>query len=201
MLSREQLATLVDLIFKQQFLADDLTLLNRTKHEAIAIPGTKMVYLRIRNVILDGTQFLLSGREDLFVNHLAAKFKVPRDAFDAKLATFGEQLPFIDDQMRIMTLIGVVREYYQDICFKQAIEEVRKAITSMAIDIPPPTNEQVNRIASEKFGPDYSLLVNLHVLADLAKAAGAPLKYEDAYYQLVDRLSADILTVLLDEAA
>jgi hypothetical protein len=201
MLSRDQLANLVDLIFKQQFLADDLNLLNRTKHESIAIPGTKLVYLRIKNAILDGTPFLLGEQQDLFIKHLATRFKVPQEVFDAKLATFGDQLPFIDAQMRIMTIIGVIREYYQDICYKQAIEEARKAIGSMALDIPPPTNEQVNRIASERFGPDFSLLVNLHVLALLGQAAGAPLKYEDAWYQLVDRLSADILTVLFDEAA
>lgn len=189
----------MDLIFKQQFLAENLTLLNRTKHESIAIPGTKLVYLRIKNAILDGVPFLLGERQDQFVTYLSTKFKVPQEAFDAKLATFGEQLPYIDDQMRIITIIGVIREYYQDVSYKQAIDEVRKTITGMAFNIPPPTADQVNRIASERFGPDLSLLVNLHVLAQLGQAASAPLKYEDVWYQLVDRLSGDILTVLLDD--
>nr|MDO8088571.1 hypothetical protein [Candidatus Sigynarchaeum springense]MDO8115691.1 hypothetical protein [Candidatus Sigynarchaeota archaeon] len=192
-LTREMLAEALDVVLSQQFISENFTILNRQKKESIRIPGTKFTYLRVKNAILDGVKLVLSEQMDKFIEYLSIKFKVPRKAFDDKLASFGEQqILVMDNRMKFTMIIATLREYWQDIAYKQVIDEIRKTIYSNNLTPEPPTSEQVNKIVSEHFGPDFSMMVNLMVLKEMGRLAGTPLQYEDEWFKLMDGIASEV---------
>lgn len=194
LLTREMLAEALDVVLSQQFISESFTILNRQKKEAIRIPGTKFTYLRIKNAILEGIKFVLSEQMDKFIDFLSAKFKVPRKAFDDKLASFGEQqLLIMDNRMRFTMVIATLREFWQDVAYKQVLDEIRKTIYLMNMTANPPTTEQINKIVSAEFGPDFSMMVNIYVLKEMGRLAGTPLQYEEAWFQMMDRIASEII--------
>ncbi|NMC06900.1 MAG: hypothetical protein GYA24_16900 [Candidatus Lokiarchaeota archaeon] len=197
LLTREMLAEALDVVLSQQFISDSFTILNRQKKEDIRIPGTKFTYLRIKNAILDGAKLVISEQLDKFIDFLSAKFEVPRKAFDDKLASFGEQqLVLMDNRMKFTMVIAALREYWQDVAYKQVLDEIRKTIYMMNMTAGPPAVEQINKIVSEKFGSDFSMMVNIYVLKEMGRLAGTPLQYEDAWFQMLDRISSEIILKL-----
>jgi hypothetical protein len=193
-LTRGMIAEVLDVVLSQQFISESFTILNRQKKESVRIPGTKFTYLRIKNAILDGVQYLLSEQMDKFIAFLSAKFQVPRKAFDEKLASFGEQqLMMMDDRMKLTMVLATLREFWQDVAYKQVLDEIRKTIYSMNMTAEPPTVEQVNRIVSADFGPDFSMMVNIYVLKEMGRLAGTPLQYEDAWFQMMDRIASEVV--------
>jgi len=187
------LAEALDVVLSQQFISENFTILNRQKKESIRIPGTKFTYLRVKNAILDGVKLVLSEQMDKFIEYLSIKFKVPRKAFDDKLASFGEQqILVMDNRMKFTMIIATLREYWQDIAYKQVIDEIRKTIYSNNLTPEPPTSEQVNKIVSEHFGPDFSMMVNLMVLKEMGRLAGTPLQYEDEWFKLMDGIASEV---------
>jgi hypothetical protein len=196
-LTRGTIAEVLDVVLSQQFISENFTILNRQKKESIRIPGTKFTYLRIKNAILDGVQLLLSEQMDRFIDLLSSKFQMPRKAFDDKLASFGEQqLLLMDDRMKLTMVIATLREYWQDVAYKQVLDEIRKTIYMMNMTAEPPTVEQVNKIVSAEFGPDFSMMVNIFVLKEMGRLVGTPLQYEDAWFQMMDRLASEVILKL-----
>ncbi len=192
-LTREMLAEALDAVLSQQFISDNFTILNRQKKESIRIPGTKFTYLRIKNAILEGGQYVLIGEMDKYIDFLAAKFKVPRKAFDDKLASFGEQqLMMMDDRMKFTMVIATLREFWQDVAYKQVLDEIRKTIYTNNLTAEPPTVDQINKIVSADFGPDFSMIVNIYVLKEMGRLAGTSLQYEDAWFQMMDRITSEV---------
>ncbi|MEX2758163.1 MAG: hypothetical protein Q6365_022505 [Candidatus Sigynarchaeota archaeon] len=192
-LTREMLAESLDIVLSQQFISDDFTILNRQKKESIRIPGTKFTYLRVKNAILEGVKLVLSEQMDKFIDYLSTKFKVPRKAFDDKFASFGEQqLLMMDNRMKFTMIIATLREFWQDVAYKQVIDEIRRTIYSNNLTPEPPTSDQVNKIVSEHFGPDFSMMVNLMVLKEMGRLAGTPLQYEDAWFRLMDSMASEV---------
>ncbi len=198
-LTREMLAEALDVALSQQFISDNFTILNRQKKESVRIPGTKFTYLRVKNAILEGVKFVLSEQMDKFIDYLATKFKVPRKAFDDKLASFGEQqLLMMDNRMKFTMIIATLREYWQDVAYKQVIDEIRNTISSNNLTPEPPTTDQINKIVSEDFGPDFSMMVNLMVLKEMGRLAGTPLQYEDAWFQLMDSIASEVALKIME---
>ncbi len=194
-LTREMIAEVLDVVLSQQFISENFTILNRQKKESVRIPGTKFTYLRIKNAILEGVQYILSEQMmGKYVDFLSAKFKVPRKAFDDKLASFGEQqLLMMDDRMKFTMIIATLREFWQDVAYKQVLDEIRKTVYSMNMTAEPPTVEQVNMIVSADFGPDFSMMVNIYVLKEMGRLAGTPLQYEDAWFKLMDSIASEVV--------
>nr|MDO8109149.1 hypothetical protein [Candidatus Sigynarchaeota archaeon] len=194
--TKELLSETLDLVLQQQFISDTGGILNRTKKESFNIPGTKFTYVRIKNAILEGAQYVLSEQIDKFIEFLAGKFRVPRKVFDDKLASLGDQLLMMDMRMKLVMILSTLREYWQDIAYQKVIEEICHAIAFMGLDINPPTAAEVKQIVSTDFGPDYSMLVNIYVLMEMGKLAGTLLKADDAWFEMMDRLAAEVVTKL-----
>ncbi|MBN2153315.1 MAG: hypothetical protein JW839_17815 [Candidatus Lokiarchaeota archaeon] len=194
LLTRGMLAEALDAVLSQQFISDDFTILNRQKKESVRIPGTKFTYLRVKNAILEGVQYVLSEQMDKYIEYLSAKFKVPRKAFDDKLASFGEQqLLVMDNRMKFTMVIATLREFWQDVAYKQVLDEIRKTVYAMNMTAEPPTVDQINRIVSADFGPDFSMMVNIYVLKEMGRLAGTPLQYEDAWFHLMDGIASEVV--------
>jgi hypothetical protein len=198
-LTKEMFAEALDVVLSQQLISDKFTLMDRQKKESFSIPGTKFTYLRIRNAILDGVQYVLSEQMEKFIDFLSGKFHVPRKTFDDKLASFGEQqLVMMDNRMRFTMIIAALREYWQDIAYKQVLDEIRKTIYQMNMAADPPSTDMIRKIVNEHFGQDYSMMVNIHVLKEMGRLVGTSLKYEDAWFKMLDRIAAEVLVKLID---
>jgi hypothetical protein len=102
----------------------------------------------------------------------------------------------MDDRMKLTMVIATLREYWQDVAYKQVLDEIRKTIYMMNMTAEPPTVEQVNKIVSAEFGPDFSMMVNIFVLKEMGRLVGTPLQYEDAWFQMMDRIASEVILKL-----
>ena len=192
-LTKEILAEALDLVLQQQFISDSGALLNRTKKESFSIPGIKLTYVRIKNAIMEGTQYVISEQLDKFMQFLGDKFHVPVTKFNEKFTAMGDQQAMLDTRMKFIMIVSTLREHWQDTAYQEALGEICRIIANMNLGIVPPTTKDVNAIVSANFGPDFSMVVNLYVLMEMANVAGTPLKIDDAWYEMMDRIAAEVL--------
>jgi len=192
-ITKEILAEALDLVLQQQFISDSGTLLNRTKKESFSIPGIKLTYVRIRNTIMEGTQYVISEQLDKFMQFLGDKFRVPVAKFNEKFTAMGEQQAMLDTRMKFIMIVSTLREHWQDTAYQEALGEICRIIDNMNLGIVPPTTKDVNAIVSANFGSDFSMVVNLYVLMEMANIAGTPLKIDDAWYEMMDRLASEVV--------
>jgi hypothetical protein len=196
-ITKEILAEALDLVLQQQFISDSGSLLNRTKKESFSIPGIKLTYVRIRNTIMEGTQYIISEQLDKFMQFLGDKFHVPVAKFNEKFTAMGEQQAMLDTRMKFIMIISTLREHWQDTAYQEALGEICRIIANMNLGIVPPTTKDVNMIVSANFGPDFSMMVNIYVLMEMANIAGTPLKIDDAWYEMLDRLATEVVAKIL----
>lgn len=181
-ITKELLSEALDLVLQQQFISDSGALLNRTKKEAINIPGTKFTYVRIKNVIMEGAQYVISEQFDKFKEFLSNRFQVPVSKFNDKLAALGvQQLLLIDTRMKFIMIVSTLRECWQDQAYQKVLGDICRIIANMNLDIVPPSTKEVNMILSTHFGPDFSMMVNIYVLKEMGQLVGTSLKIDDAW--------------------
>lgn len=196
-ITKELLSEALDLVLQQQFISDSGALLNRTKKEAINIPGTKFTYVRIKNVIMEGAQYVISEQFDKFKEFLSNRFQVPVSKFNDKLAALGvQQLLLIDTRMKFIMIVSTLRECWQDQAYQKVLGDICRIIANMNLDIVPPSTKEVNMILSTHFGPDFSMMVNIYVLKEMGQLVGTSLKIDDAWYEMADRLATEVVAKL-----
>ena len=190
-LTKNDLIETLDAVLQQQFISSDGKIYDRQKRESINIPGTKFTYIRIKNAIVDGFQFILGGRMDQFLLYLSKKFKVPRNLFEDKLSIIEQQGIPVDTRMQFMMIISAIREYWQDIAYKKVLEDltmfIKRINENLIIQL-----DEVQELVSSNFESDYSMLVNIYVLNEMGKLAGTPLKSQEAWFRIMDKLAAEI---------
>ncbi|HME52935.1 MAG TPA: hypothetical protein VKM55_12010 [Candidatus Lokiarchaeia archaeon] len=191
-ITKELLTEALDLVLQQQFISDSGALVNRTKKESFSIPGTKLTYVRIKNAIMEGIQYVISEQFDRFMEFLGTKFQVPVAKLNEKFTAMGDQQAMLDTRMKFIMIVSTLREYWQDLAYQQVLGDICRIIANMNLDIVPPSTKEVNTILSTHFGPDFSMMVNLHVLKEMGQAVGTPLKIDDAWYEMMDRLAAEV---------
>nr|MDO8116916.1 hypothetical protein [Candidatus Sigynarchaeota archaeon] len=115
--------------------------------------------------------------------------------FSDKLSSFGEQYYAMDTRMKFMIIISVMREHWQDIAYKKVVDEVlRLIVKNWEGDLP--SREKVHEILSSRCGPDFSMAVNIGILAEISKLVGTPLKVQDSWLDVMDRLISATMTIL-----
>jgi len=195
-ISKDLLAEALDLVLQQQFISDSGALLNRTKKESFNVPGIKLTYVRIKNTILEGSQYVISEHFDKFMQFLGDRFKVPVTKLNEKFTAMGEQQAMLDTRMKFIMIVSALREYWQDAAYQEVVGEICRVIATMNLGIVPPSTKNVNDILSANFGPDFSMMVNIYVLMEMANIAGTPLKIDDALYEMMDRLASEVAAKL-----
>jgi hypothetical protein len=194
-ITKQLLSETLDLVLQQQFISDSGALLNRTKKEAINIPGTKFTYVRIKNVIMEGAQYVISEQFGKFMEFLSTRFQVPITKLNDKFTAMGEQqLLLMDTRMKFIIIVSTLRECWQDQAYQKVLGDICRIIANMNLDIVPPSTKEVNTILSTYFGPDFSMMVNLYVLKEMGQLVATTLKIDDAWYEMVDRLATEVVT-------
>ncbi|MFX0101764.1 MAG: hypothetical protein ACFFCS_19525 [Candidatus Hodarchaeota archaeon] len=198
-MTKEQLTEALDAVLQQQFLSSDGSILNRTKRESVKIPGTKITYIRIRNAIMSGFHFILGERMDKFTEYLSTKFQVPENIFDEKLASLGDMGRSIDKRMKFIMIISAMREYWQDFAYQKVLEDLKNVIINISGEPEAVSTGDINAIVSSQFGSDFSMLVNIYVLKEMGRLAGNPVKTDDAWYQMIDKLATEVLVKVMED--
>ncbi len=189
------LSETLDVVLQQQFMSDSGKLLNRTKREEVDIPGMKFTMIRLKKAIMAGLQLVLGGRIDKFIDFLADKFQVPKDLFESRLSLLGEQYHAMDTRMKFMMIISVLREHWQDAAYNKVVDEVlRLVVKNWDGDLP--NRDKVHEILSSRCGPDFSMAVNISILAEMSRLVGTPLKAQDSWLDVMDRLVAATMAAL-----
>ncbi|MHA1792476.1 MAG: hypothetical protein ACTSVI_07515 [Promethearchaeota archaeon] len=197
-ITKEMLEETVDAVLQQQFISDDGSILNRKKNQAIKITGTRVTYIRVRNLIMDGMRYILGERMDKFVDYLSSKFQVPKNVFDEKMAALGDQVYSMDIKMKFFMIISALREFWQDTARNEIIKELKKLIENISEGRAMPTLKEVNEILSTSFSSDFSMLINIRLLQILGKLARINIQPDEYCYEIMDKLAVEIMLKLIE---
>ncbi|MHA1998441.1 MAG: hypothetical protein ACTSU9_10000 [Promethearchaeota archaeon] len=189
----------LDAVLQQQLLSSDGLLLDRQKRKEVKISNIKLLYIRVKNAIVDGFHFILGERMDKFIDYLSSKFGIPVEFFSKKLEEIHGQGISIDKRMEFMMIISTMREYWQDHAYSQVIKEISEIVETLSNGQQFIPYDELNALLSSKFGPGFSLMVNIYVLKEMGSIVGVPVKGDDrAWYELLDKISAEVLLLAKD---
>jgi hypothetical protein len=183
----------LDAVLQQQLISPTFRVYDRIKRQTLSVPGTKAVFKVIKQMILDGFNAMKPGDLNSFVGFCRDTFKVPKQSFDENLASLPLNDETVDLRLKFIMITSTVRDHWQNVAYETVLAEIGRNLQGRGYKR---TRDEINSILSQKFGPEFSLMVNLYVIRLWSQLTSTPLKIRSSRLKIINTLTASVMNAI-----
>lgn len=196
---RTKLEEALDYILQQQLISHSFRIYNRTKKDKLLVAGTKANLSAIKEKIMKGLDLVKDIEMDAFINFLVEEFNLPRKQFEDKLEKLTASGFPQDITMFFIQVTSVLREFWQDVAYKEVVDDVHNMVTKKGKFTKRPSRDLIHEILCNALSEPFSLLVNLYVVRTWSKITGKTINFRGPWLSLMNTLTAQVISACKED--